>query len=90
MAQLSQAYLEWEQRTEQRGLQRGLEQGLKHERSLILRLLNQRVGVLLAATIAQIESLSITQLEALGEALLAFTQVQEVGDWLATHDGEAK
>jgi predicted transposase YdaD len=90
MAQLSQAYLEWEQRTEQRGLQRGLEQGLKHERSLILRLLNQRVGLLPAATIAQIESLSITQLEALGEALLAFTQVQEVGDWLATHDGEAK
>jgi Domain of unknown function (DUF4351) len=82
MAQLSQAYLEWEQRT----LQRGVEQGLRHERLLILRLLNQRVGVLPEQIVAQIETLPLVQLEALGEALLEFTQVQELADWLTAHN----
>jgi hypothetical protein len=41
MMVLSQAYLEWEQQTEQRGEQTGAR---NEARSLVLRLLNRRIG----------------------------------------------
>jgi Domain of unknown function (DUF4351) len=76
---LSQAYLEWEQRTEQRGRQEGLEQG---ERSLILRLLTHRFGALPAELSTQVEALSLPQLEALGDALLDFSELADLVNWL--------
>jgi len=79
MMALSQAYLEWEQRTEQRGLEKGLQQG---EQSLILRLLKRRIGELSPAMVQQIQSLSLVQLESLGEALLDFTSTDDLVAWL--------
>lgn len=72
---LSQAYLEWEQATEQRGRQ---EEGL----SFVLRLLPHRIGEIPPEIEAQIRTLSLTQLEELGEALLGFSQLSDLQDWL--------
>ena len=51
-------------------------------RSLILRLLNRRVGELTQQARSQIDGLSITQLEALGEALLDFRAIADLDVWL--------
>jgi hypothetical protein len=71
---LSQAYLEWEQQTELRGKQ-----------SLVLRLLNRRVGVIEPDTEAKVRVLSLSKLEELGEALLDFSQPSDLNQWLATN-----
>jgi hypothetical protein len=81
MAALSQAYLEWEQKTEDRGVQRGATQ---EARSLILRLLTRRIGALSPSLQSQVEGLPLPQLEALGEALLDFTGPSDLEQWLAT------
>jgi hypothetical protein len=82
MAQLSQAYLEWEQQTERRGEQRGQRQ---EARSLVLRLLNRRVGSLPTTISTAVEALSLTQLETLGEALLDFAGLPDLERWLKEH-----
>ena len=87
MAQLSQAYLEWEQQTEQRGERRGEQRGeqrgrQQEARSLVFRLLNHRVGPLPTAISTQVEALSLTQLETLGEALLDFASLPDLEQWL--------
>jgi hypothetical protein len=79
---LSEAYLEWEQRVEARGIEQGIEQG---ERTLILRLLNRRVGALPESVRSHIEGLSIEQLNDLGEALLDFSGLADLETWLAQH-----
>jgi predicted transposase YdaD len=76
---LSQAYLEWEQKTEQRGLEKGLQQG---EQSLILRQLTRRVGEVAPAMLQQIQELTLVQLESLGEALLDFTSADDLATWM--------
>jgi predicted transposase YdaD len=50
------------------------EGGEKEARSLILRQLTRRIGELSPEMRSQIQSLSLTQLETLGEALLDFTE----------------
>jgi hypothetical protein len=82
MMALSQAYLEWEQQTEQRGRQEGRQEG---ELTIILRLLNRRVGMIPPETEAQIRILSLTQLENLSEALLDFERPSDLEDWLKSH-----
>jgi hypothetical protein len=72
---LSEAFLEWEQNTETRGRQEG-------ERSLVLRQLNRRVGTLTETLQAQVEALSLERLEMLGEALLDFTGLADLENWL--------
>ncbi len=58
---------------EQLGEQRGREEGRKAEgQLLILRLLTRRVGELPQEVLDRIETLSLEQLENLGEALLDF------------------
>ncbi|NJL39753.1 MAG: DUF4351 domain-containing protein [Leptolyngbyaceae cyanobacterium RM2_2_4] len=57
--------------------------GEQAERSLILRLLKRRVGEVPESLITQIESLPIEQLEALGEALLDFSSMADLENWLA-------
>jgi hypothetical protein len=79
MMALSQAYLEWEQKTEQRGLEKGLQQG---EQSLILRQLTRRVGEVAPAMLQQIQGLTLVQLESLGEALLDFTSADDLATWM--------
>jgi Domain of unknown function (DUF4351) len=78
---LSQAYLEWEQQTEQQGLQ----QGLQRERSLVVRQLNRRVGVEPKDLETQISSLTLDELEGLGNALLDFTSFSDLEVWLQSH-----
>jgi hypothetical protein len=69
---------EGEQRGEQRGRQ---EEGL----NLIFRQLTRRIGSIAPAQETQIRSLSLTQLEDLGEALLDFTQPTDLDNWLQSH-----
>jgi Domain of unknown function (DUF4351) len=86
MMALSQAYLEWEQRTEQRGRQEGEQRGaLKEAQALILRQLTRRIGTVAPAMQTQIQSLSLTQLENLGEALLDFSSPTDLLNWLQNH-----
>jgi Domain of unknown function (DUF4351) len=86
MMVLSQAYLEWEQQTEQRGEQRGEQTGALNEaRSLVLRLLNRRIGNVSPLLESKIQALSLTQLESLGESLLDFTIVEDLSAWLRSH-----
>jgi hypothetical protein len=83
MMALTQAYLEWEQQTEQRGEQRGRSEGRTEEaRSLILRQLSRRVGILPTSVEAQVQALALPQLEALGEALLDFAEAGDLNEWL--------
>ncbi len=70
---------EGEQTGEQRGEQRGEQKG---KQTLILRLLKKRVGELPEEAIVSVQDLSVTQLEALGEALLDFTAVEDMLNWL--------
>jgi predicted transposase/invertase (TIGR01784 family) len=51
-------------------------------RSLILRLLNRRVGELPQDVLERVETLSLEQLENLGEALLDFTSFADLQTWL--------
>ncbi|BAS57092.1 MULTISPECIES: DUF4351 domain-containing protein [Leptolyngbya] len=59
-----------------------LREGEQRERSLILKQLTRRVGAPSPELTAQVEALSIEQLEALGEALLDFTQSEDLTAWL--------
>ncbi|WP_404784927.1 DUF4351 domain-containing protein [Altericista sp. CCNU0014] len=66
------------------GFERGIQEGLQHERSLILRLLSRRVGILSSEVRSQVESLPLEQLESLGEALLDFSSAADLDEWLRT------
>jgi predicted transposase YdaD len=64
-------------------LQEGEQTGaLKEGRSLVLRLLARRLGEVTPERRSQIQALSLIQLEALGEALLDFTQPVDLDEWL--------
>ncbi len=60
----------------------GREEGLQRERSLILRQLTRRVGELPQDVRQRVETLSLEQLENLGEALLDFTSMADLQSWL--------
>jgi predicted transposase/invertase (TIGR01784 family) len=64
------------------GKQEGRQEG---ERNLLLRLLPRRIGTLSPELVAQIGTLSLPQLEALGEALLDFSCPSDLTDWLQSH-----
>jgi Domain of unknown function (DUF4351) len=65
------------------GFERGVQEG---ELSLVLRLLKRRLGGLPPEMETQILALSLTRLEELGEALLDFSQLSDLSDWLqASH-----
>lgn len=83
LAEVYQELLEQEREAERRGVERGMEQG---ERSIVLRLLNRRVGDLPQSIRAKIDILSLTQLEALGEALLDFANLSDLEAWLAEQE----
>lgn len=63
----------------EQGMKRGVQAG---ESTLILRQLKRRFALTNRALETQIQSLSTDQLEALGEALLDFTQPEELTTWL--------
>ena len=66
-------------------LQKGEQKGKKQEAlALILRLLPRRIGPVTPQLQEQIRSLSVPQLEDLGEALLDFSSETDLINWLAT------
>jgi predicted transposase/invertase (TIGR01784 family) len=67
----------------EQGLQRGLDLGLQRgEAQLIIRQLERRFGKLSANHRSLILGLSVPQLEDLGELLLDFTTIADLGAWL--------
>ena len=81
-----EAKAEGEQIGEQRGIEQGEkigeQRGFERERVLVLRLLTRKVGDIPQELRSQVEQLSLTQLEALGEALLDFSTHQDLIAWL--------
>lgn len=66
------------------GKAQGREEGRREEAvSLILRLLNRRLGEISSTLSQQIQELSLEQLETLGEALLDFTSLTDLTTWLS-------
>ena len=72
---------EGEQRGRREGEQRGRREG---EQALILRLLTRRVGELPQAMRSRVETLSLEQLDNLGEALLDFQVIADLEAWFNT------
>lgn len=64
---------------EPRAIREAKEEG---ERTIVLRLLNRRVGNIPDALLSQIQELSVEQLEALGDALLDFSTLADLEGWL--------
>jgi predicted transposase YdaD len=62
-------------------------QSILQEEALIMvrRQLNRKVGALPDDLQAQIQRLAVTQLEELGEALLDFSELADLVNWLQTH-----
>ncbi len=58
---------------------------LEEAASLVLRLLARRVGQLTPEVLERIQQLPLAQLENLGEALLDFSSMQDLTDWLQAH-----
>jgi predicted transposase YdaD len=73
----------WYQEIRQEGRQEGEQSGaLKEGQSLILRLLARRIGEVSPERQSQVQALSLTQLEVLGEALLDFSGPTDLDEWL--------
>ena len=80
-----QVYLDWEAETEARGQALGEVRGEeKKALSIVLRLLNRRIGLLDEVSEAKVRQLSITQLDDLSEALLDFMTPADLDRWLNT------
>jgi predicted transposase/invertase (TIGR01784 family) len=79
MMRESVIYQEIFQEGEERGLEQGLEQG---QRSLILRLLEQKIGVLSPQQRDHIATLTLEQLGNLAIALLNFSDQTDLQNWL--------
>ena len=62
-------------------IREGEEKGEQRERSLILRLLTRRVGELPQTWRDRVNTLSLEQLENLGEALLDFQGITDLETW---------
>ncbi len=75
----------WIQEGEQKGRQEGRQEGIL---ALTLRQLQRRIGALDAETEARIRELSFEQLEQLGEALLDFSQPDDLAAWLRAYAGK--
>jgi predicted transposase YdaD len=67
------------------GREEGREEGRKAgERSLVFRLLTRQVGELPQDVRSHLETLSLEQLENLGEALLDFQAIADLEAWFST------
>jgi predicted transposase/invertase (TIGR01784 family) len=88
----TRVYREIKEEGREQGLEQGLEQGREQgreaeARSLIFRQLTKRVGELPQQLRQRLESLSLQQLENLGEALLDFTSMADLQAWLEALEG---
>lgn len=66
----------------QEGREEGREEGRQSELRLVIRQLTRRIGAINVQLQTQIENLSLTQLEDLGEALLDFATQEDLVNWL--------
>lgn len=64
---------------EERGIEQGMQEG---QRSLVLLLLDQKIGQVSDATRDRISTLSLDQLSALAIALLNFNSINDLNQWL--------
>jgi predicted transposase/invertase (TIGR01784 family) len=81
--QQSVIYQEWKEEFLKEGRQEGEQTGiLKGEQALILRQLTRRIGDVAPEMRSQVQALSLTQLESLGEALLDFAEAGDLERWL--------
>ncbi|MBE9175098.1 DUF2887 domain-containing protein [Synechocystis salina LEGE 06155] len=79
----SRFYQEIIQEGLEKGRQKGHQEGRQNEAlTLVLRLLNRRLGVLPVVQVERIQKLSIDELEDLGEALLDFTEMADLEMYL--------
>jgi Domain of unknown function (DUF4351)/Putative transposase, YhgA-like len=62
---------------------------LEEALSIVTRLLNRRLGTLDEALLEQVRSLSIGELEALSEALLDFTSITDLTNWLSARQQDS-
>ena len=75
------------QQGQQQGIQQGIQQGEQQgEASLVIKLLSKRFGELDQTLVSQIRRLQVPQLEALGESLLDFSQLQDLNNWLRNEE----
>ncbi len=72
------------QRDREQAKKEGRQEG---EQDLILRQLNRRIGKINPSLIERVQGLSIEQLENLGEALLDFSSVADLENWLNQQSG---
>ena len=72
----------WTEQGIQQGIQQGVQQG---EVALVMRQLSRRFGQISPELEQQIHRLSTDQLEALGEALLDFSDVTDLQSWLENY-----
>jgi Domain of unknown function (DUF4351) len=79
---LTPVYEKWRRETLEEGEQRGRQDG---EKSMVLRQLTRRIGALSASSIAQVQSLGLSQIELLGEDLLDFSNPEDLDAWLGSH-----
>lgn len=87
---LTPVYEKWRQETLDEGRQEGELKGRQEGRqegelTFALRLLTRRFGIIAPETETQIRSLSLIQLEELGEALLDFSSLTDLEGWLQSH-----
>ena len=74
------------QEAKQEGRQEGRQEGERTgEVRLVLRLLSKRVGIISDRSIEIINSLTLEQLDDLGDALLDFGNIADVDNWLRSH-----
>jgi predicted transposase YdaD len=66
---------------ERQGIEQGMQRG---EATLVLRLLNRRLGQVAASVEEQVRQLPVEQLEDLGEALLDFQSEADLLHWLGS------
>jgi hypothetical protein len=70
------------QEAEVKGIEKGMERGAERERSLIIRLLIQQVGPLPVDLLAQVQQLTLDELEVLADTLLNFSCPEDLTRWL--------
>lgn len=74
---------------QEKGEKLGLDKGEKiGEQKAVFRMLAKRFGKLPDEVCSAIATLSLSQLEALSDALLDFANLAEVQDWLVQHPAE--
>ncbi len=77
----------WMEKGIAQGMQQGMQQGIRQgEATLVIRLLNRKLGELPRPVVNAIHVLSQPRLEELGDALLEFTRRDELEQWLKEHE----